>query len=197
MKRILLTGMSGTGKSSVIAALAALGHPAVDLDEDGFSELVAVDGDELTGPGGGQDWVWRGDRVRDLLATDHGAVLFLGGCAPNQGTFYAQLDQVVLLSAPPDVIVERLASRTTNPFGKRPGEIERVLELQRTIEPLLRRGADHEIDTSRPLGQVVAEVLRLVGHGDDAGAADRAPDLDDAANGPRGDRRVEPVPGTV
>ena len=163
MKRVLLTGMSGTGKSTVIAALATLGYPAVDLDEGGYSGLVAVEGDEVTGPGGGQDWVWREERVRELLDTDHGAVLFVSGCAPNQGAFYAQLDHVILLSAPPDVIVERLTNRTNNPFGKRPGEIERVLELQRTIEPLLRRRADHEIDTGRPLDQVVAEVLGLVG----------------------------------
>ncbi len=161
MRRVLLTGMSGTGKSAVIVALAALGYPAVDLDEDGFSELVEVDRDEMTGPGGGQDWVWREDRVGDLLATDYGAVLFVSGCSPNQGMFYPRFDHVILLSAPADVIVERLVIRTTNPFGKRPGEIERVLELRQTIEPLLRRGADHEIDTSQPLGHVVAEVLRL------------------------------------
>ena len=162
MRRVLLTGMSGTGKSTVIAALAARGYPAVDLDDGGYSRLVPVDGDEVTGPGSGQDWVWRENRVRDLLATDHGEIVFLGGCAPNQGTFYPQLDRVILLSAPPDVITERLVGRTSNPFGKQPGEVERVLELQRTVEPLLRRGADHEIDTRQPVDQVVAEVLRLV-----------------------------------
>ena len=37
MKRVLLTGMSGTGKSSVIGELAALGHTAIDTD-DGWCE---------------------------------------------------------------------------------------------------------------------------------------------------------------
>jgi dephospho-CoA kinase len=32
MKRVLLTGMSGTGKSSIIDRLVALGYRAVDLD---------------------------------------------------------------------------------------------------------------------------------------------------------------------
>jgi dephospho-CoA kinase len=44
MKRILLTGMSGTGKSTVTGALAARGYKAVDLDCDTFSEWVELNG---------------------------------------------------------------------------------------------------------------------------------------------------------
>ena len=61
------------------------------------------------------------------------------------------------------MIVERLATRTTNPYGKRPEDVARVLGLLRTIEPMLRRGAGHVVDTSVPLAQVVAKVLRLAG----------------------------------
>ena len=32
MKRVLITGMSGTGKSAVIQELASRGYPAHDLD---------------------------------------------------------------------------------------------------------------------------------------------------------------------
>ncbi len=61
------------------------------------------------------------------------------------------------------MIVERLATRTNNPYGKRPEKVARVLGLLQTIEPMLRRGAGHVVDTSVPLDQVVAKVLRLVG----------------------------------
>lgn len=37
VKRVLLTGMPGTGKSSVIGELAALGYKAIDTD-DGWCE---------------------------------------------------------------------------------------------------------------------------------------------------------------
>jgi shikimate kinase len=163
VKRVLLTGMSGTGKSTVIEELAARGYRSVDTDYGGFSELVSVPEDEPTGLEPGQDWVWNEDRINDLLADDDGDVLFVGGCAPNQGTFYPRFDHVVLLTAPAHLIVERLATRTNNPYGKRPEEVARVLELRRTVEPVLRRGAGHVVDTGAPLDQVVAEVLRLVG----------------------------------
>jgi shikimate kinase len=149
--KVLLTGMSGTGKSTVIRELAARGYKAVDADYDGLSE---------TGSDG--DWVWREDRIQSLLSTEAGEVLFLSGCATNQGKFYPQFDHIVLLSAPAAVIVDRLATRTNNPYGKDPEDLAQVLHHLKTVEPLLRRSAGHEVDTSAPLDEVVATLLRLV-----------------------------------
>jgi shikimate kinase len=163
VKWVLLTGMSGVGKSAVLAELANRGYKTVDTDFGGWSEVVRVSPDELTGLDPGYDWVWREDRIDDLLSTADADLLFLGGCAPNQGKFYPRFDHVILLTAPRPVITERLTTRTTNPYGKRPEEVARVLALIETIEPLLRRGADHVVDTGHPLDQVVSEVLQLVG----------------------------------
>jgi shikimate kinase len=165
VKRILLTGMSGTGKSTIICELAARGYKAVDADCDEFSEWVEVIGgsDSFESPVEvDRDWVWQEDRIQDLLSTEDTDVLFLSGCAENMGKFLPQFDHVILLSSPADVIVERLRTRTTNLYGKHPDEIARVLGLVETVEPLLRRAARHEIDTSKCLEEVVATLLRLV-----------------------------------
>lgn len=165
MKRILLTGMSGTGKSTVIGELAARGYKAIDADGDAFSEWVTVNDDADT-PGtpveANRDWVWRANRLQTVLATEDADVLFVSGCAPNMGQFLSQFDHVILLSAPVAVIVARLATRTTNAYGKQPAEVARVLNLIETVEPVLRRVATHEIDTSAPLEAVVSTVLQLV-----------------------------------
>jgi len=167
MKRVLLTGMSGTGKSTVIAALAARGYKAVDADSEAFSEWVTVDSSADAETAGAplepdRDWIWREDRVQELLDTEDADILFLSGCAPNMGKFQPRFDYVILMSAPASVIVERLATRTSNSYGKRPEEVARVLELIETVEPLLRRIATSEIDSSACLDDVVTSVLRLV-----------------------------------
>ncbi|MEO6887698.1 MAG: AAA family ATPase [Ktedonobacteraceae bacterium] len=165
MKRILLTGMSGTGKSTVIGELAARGYKAVDADCDVFSQWVEVIGDadtEVSPVEVDRDWVWREDRIQEILSTEDTAVLFLSGCAENMPKFFPQFDHVVLLSAPADVIVERLRTRINNGYGKHPDEIARVLGLMESVEPLLRRAAGHEIDTSVCLEEVVETLLRLV-----------------------------------
>lgn len=76
MKRVLITGMSGTGKSTVTAALAALGYRAVDADEDGYAEVVRVPEDELTGLDPGPE----GIGVAALVAAPVDTGLPLGIC---------------------------------------------------------------------------------------------------------------------
>lgn len=157
--------MSGTGKSTVISDLAARGYKAVDADSDEFSEWVEVSSD--AGVAGSpvepeRDWVWRQDRIQELLSAEDADVLFLSGCAANMGQFLPQFNHIVLLSAPAEVIVKRLGTRTNNSYGKHPEEVARVLSLTETVEPLLRRVAGHEIDTSASLDDVVAILLRLV-----------------------------------
>lgn len=164
VRRVLLTGMSGTGKSTLVTALAALGHKAIDLDDPEWSEMVSdpsAPGVSASAPG--QDWTWREDRVERLLATEDAKVLFLSGCTSNQVKFYPRFDHIVLLSAPISVMVERLATRTTNPYGRRSDELAMVLHYSQTVEPLLRRAATFEVDTSAPLDDVVAAVLQGAG----------------------------------
>ena len=152
--KILVTGMSGTGKSSVLQELKRRGHRAVDTDSDDWCEWVM---DELGEP----DWMWREGRMAALLAGHTDGTLFVAGCKSNQGQFYPQFDAVVLLSAPAAVLLERLATRTTNDYGKSPQERALVLEHLATVEPLLRATATAEIDATQPLS-VVADGLEAL-----------------------------------
>jgi shikimate kinase len=154
MQRVLLTGMSGTGKSTVIGRLAALGYKAVDLDYGGWTEERPSDD--------GTESLWIEDRVAALLSSEDADILFISGAARNQTKFYRQFDHVVLLSASTSVITERLRTRTNNPYGKDPAELAEVVRLKATIEPALRRAADLEIDTSVPVDAVVQQILELV-----------------------------------
>jgi dephospho-CoA kinase len=136
--------MSGTGKSTALAELARRGFRIVDTDEPGWKV------GEL----------WDETNVARLLADD-GPTLFVSGTVENQGRFYDRFDAVVLLSAPADVIFERIATRTSNPWGKSQEQQDLIREHIRDVEPLLRATCTHEIDASLPLAEVVERLMEI------------------------------------
>ena len=163
MQRILITGMSGTGKSTLIGELAQRGYDAVDTDSTDWCVWVYSRADDLPpGVRPGQEWIWREEKIQALLEDSDRDVLFVSGCVSNQGRFYPLFDHIVLLSAPTEVIIERLRTRTNNDYGKDPEELADVLHHIATVEPLLRRGATLEIDTRAPLDEVVHTLIGLV-----------------------------------
>jgi dephospho-CoA kinase len=151
MSRVLVTGMSGTGKSTALVELARRGFRTVDTDETGWSSWSERDG----------GYVWDEDRMRELLATEQHPALYVSGTVSNQGRFYPRFDAVVLLSAPPAVLLSRLAARTTNRYGKSPQERALILRDLAEVEPLLRRTCTHEIDATQPIGGVVAKLIEI------------------------------------
>lgn len=174
--------MSGTGKSTALRHLRQRGHTAVDTDTDAWCHWVTL-------PDGSSDWIWRKQAVTDLLTrhrqheaeaeveAEGGGVhegtgtgwgtgndaghLFVAGCKTNQGKFYPLFDQIVLLSAPADVLLARIAARSDNPYGKRADERAAILHHLATVEPLLRAGATAEIDATAPIERVVQQLEEL------------------------------------
>ena len=161
MKRVLITGMSGTGKSAVIEALAARGHQTYDLDTPEWSGWIDVDPSDPLTPNHGKDWMWRDDRVRALLSAPGDAMLFVSGCAENMPQFFPLIDLVILLSAPLETLMQRLAARPFGRYGHAVEDRQKVAGLIATIEPMLRQSCDVEIDTGRPIDATVDEILRL------------------------------------
>jgi adenylate kinase family enzyme len=149
MTRVLITGMSGTGKSTALAELARRGHRVVDTDLPAWSIEVAWP------DGSGAEQLWREDAMDALLAQHVTGWLFVAGCAWNQGSFYDRFDAVVLLSVPREVMLQRIATRSTNPFGKGAHEQQRILGDLEAVEPLLRATSTVEIVTTIPVTEVV------------------------------------------
>lgn len=143
--------MSGTGKSTALSELRRRGFKVVDTDEPGWTEWSDEDG----------GYVWREDRIADVLGADREVTLYVSGTVSNQGRFYPQFDAVVLLSAPAEVLHGRLDSRTTNPYGKSAEDRELILLHLSEVEPLLRATCTHEIDATKPIAEVVHELVSI------------------------------------
>lgn len=145
MARVLVTGMSGVGKSTLLEGLARRGHNVVDTDYDGW---VLPDGR------------WDEPRMRNLL--DHESSIVVSGTVENQMMFYDRFHHVVLLSVPRETLLERVTTRTSNPYGSRKDEREEIARYVETVEPLLRRSASLELDGRDEPASLVQVVAALV-----------------------------------
>lgn len=143
--------MSGTGKSSALVELAKFGFQTVDTDSGGWTKWSDADG----------GYVWREDRMTELLADHEGPSLYVAGTVSNQGRFYDRFDAIVLLSAPAEVLLTRIATRRNNQYGKLSAERELILSQLAEVEPLLRRTCTHELDAAEPLATVVNRLVEL------------------------------------
>lgn len=152
MTAILITGMSGVGKSTVLTELARRGHETVDTDYGDWIHMV------------GGEPLWREELIDNLLDRPRTGPLFVQGTVANQVRFYPRFDAVVLLTAPRDVIFHRLRTRTGNDFGKTADQLARISRDIEETEPLLRALATHELDTSGPLETVAAALVKIAEH---------------------------------
>jgi shikimate kinase len=145
MSRVLITGMSGTGKTTVLHELSRRGYRTIDTDCDAW---VLPDG------------TWDEPRMSTLLASD--SSLVVSGTVENQGRFYDRFAAVVLLSAPIEVLMERVSVRTNNPYGSSEADQSAIRQNILDVEPLLRNGATLELDGRRPVPELADEVERLI-----------------------------------
>lgn len=103
---------------------------------------------------------WDEARMHQLLASNGDVVV--SGTVHNQGRFYGRFEHIVLLSAPLHVLVERLTTRTNSPYGKTAEQRADVARYVDAVEPLLRRGANLELDGQRATGELADVVERLL-----------------------------------
>jgi len=150
---ILITGMSGTGTSTALIGLGALGWRIVDTDYGDW---------KVPGPDG--DLIWDEGRIDRLLSANAPQQkLAVSGCVANQGRFYDRFDAVILLTAPIEVMLDRVIRRTTNDYGKTPAQRAEIRANTELVEPLLRARADLVIDTSQAdEDETVARIVSYV-----------------------------------
>jgi hypothetical protein len=156
-RNYLVEGLSGAGKSSVYEELIQRGYKAISTDRAWKSPA---------------DSMWDRKKAFGELESPEPEVLFVCGSGRNRDRFLPYFTKIFNLRIDDDTMRRRLEERTNNDFGKQPEEVELMLSLNRSDE---KPAGAIDVDATRPLEQVVDEVLRLADCGTEASDSTRTP----------------------
>ncbi|HYC34172.1 MAG TPA: AAA family ATPase [Candidatus Paceibacterota bacterium] len=168
MKKIYITGISGTGKTTIHGELQKRGFHTISLDEtddlccwidketkEKVQRKVELNR-EFTDK---HNWVCDTEYLKKLLDKEADLVFVLG-VASNQNEFLNIFDKVLLLQCKPETFLHRLTHRTNNEFGKDKSVQDRIMEWYEEFEnKLLNKGAI-PINTDRSIDEIVTEVVK-------------------------------------
>ena len=146
-RNYLVEGLSGAGKSSVYEELIGRGYKAISTDR---AWKLRTDTDAGS--------MWDEQKALRELESPEPDVLFVCGSSSNRDRFLRYFTEIFNLLIDDDTMRRRLEERTNNDFGKQPEELELMLRLNRRGE---KPAGAIDVDATRPLDQVVDEVLRL------------------------------------
>jgi hypothetical protein len=182
VRNFLIEGRSGSGKTTVCDELLRRGYHAIHGDR-----VLAYWGDPETGEPDPETnkirnrsghpsncdcmdclawldtrWLWNLDLVLSLIADHDEPVTFFCGGSKNSSKIIDLFDGVFILEADLDILLRRLQRRPEGEFGAKQSERDYfVARLYGTKEGIPRDGIT--VDTSRPVEQVVDEILRHTG----------------------------------
>lgn len=167
---IFVTGISGSGKSTVREELARRGFTAYDTDEDEIAQWQNKITGEITPIFANahrtsefmaqNDWRAEPERVQQLADEAAGRTIFLCGTVGNEDEVWHFFDKVFLLAIDEATLRHRLANRTAHDFGREPHELELLLVWHAAIDDLYLGRDTILVDATQPPAIVVDEILR-------------------------------------
>ncbi len=170
--KILITGIAGTGKSTIIKALTEKGIAAVDLhDIPGlffWQDKKTKEKVEYT-PVHSKEWFDTVDRICDLnklkeILGQYEDVVVAGTTSgSNQKDFWSLFNKVILLQSDPQTLVHRMQTRENKSgYGKTKAEQEDNIEWQKEYDQLLLSQGAIPVNTEGNLGDVVDRIIEVI-----------------------------------
>jgi adenylate kinase family enzyme len=168
MNAVLITGMSGAGKSTIAEVLACRGLASIDADADPWlARSVDLDGNVVEDESvpdlawlARHSWAWDPARLDELIRAAGPATLYVCGGAENELELADRFTQVFLLEMDEPTMLARLdAPSRDNDWGRIGDTREYLRRRLPDIQGRLRAFGAISIDARQPLDQVVDAIL--------------------------------------
>ena len=165
---VLITAVSGTGKSTVCKALEKSGYTAYDIESiPGLYELVdEKTGDIITGTMNqikeGVDWNCKMHELQTLLASQLDGTVFYCGGMSNTEEVWNYFDKVLILTVSDSTTEKRLSTRDSTEFGGSKKNRDWVLGWKGDVERRWLEMGGIEINAEARPDILVENILRSI-----------------------------------
>jgi broad-specificity NMP kinase len=171
MLLIFITGMSGTGKTTVKDELIRRGYTTYDTDDYGLTVWI----NKQTGQPYESNsniqygtpefyfaflWTLQTDKVLEKAKHAESECVFMCGVPGNWREVMPMFDIVFCLALDNETLKHRLLNRTNNNYGKAPHELSDIMEWNRTMATEAEGLGAKVIDSSQPVKEVVDTILK-------------------------------------
>jgi dephospho-CoA kinase len=172
MALIFVTGISTSGKSTIVKELVTRGYEAYDTEHNGHSawfnkktgKVVAVFGQV---PERTQQWLdqheWNIDAewVKQMAAKAKNKTIFLCGGAHNKLEVRQLCDKVIWLKVDEKTIRKRVNIPRDHDFGTKEHELIGTIKWNKINEKEFQSYGAIMIDATQPLNKVVDKILSI------------------------------------
>lgn len=166
MKHIFLTGFMGTGKTTISGSLKELLHmDVIDMDQ-AIEDMEQMPIREIFAQKGETYFRQCETGLLRKLKEKEGAIISCGGGVPLRNENVEAMKAcglVVLLTASPETIYERVKDSHNRPLLEQNKTPEYIRELLHKRDPYYKRAADLEVVTDgKSAGQIAEEIKKFL-----------------------------------
>jgi dephospho-CoA kinase len=169
--KILLTGIAGAGKSTLVKALNHRDIKAIDLhDIPGVFFWKKKDTGEIMqySPVRSREWFDTVDRICDIkklqniLEQNPNTIMAGSTGSGNQKEFLSLFDKIILLQCDPETIIHRMKTRTNKSgYGKKQEEQDDNIALQEEFDSRLLFFGAIPVNTKGEIDDVVQKIIEI------------------------------------
>ncbi len=170
MSLIFITGISTSGKSTIVKELVKRGYEAYDTEHNGISAWYNTTTGKRVAEFGEMperteqwlnhhEWLISTDWVANMATEAKTKTIFLCGGSANEPAIGATCDVIIWLKTDEATIRKRVLHPRDHDYGTKPHELARAIKSNKQKEAEYSAYGAIIVDATQPIANVVNEIL--------------------------------------